>query len=85
MINQTRLRMILRWVHIAAGIFIVGYVYKFHLDAGATRVAQFVVVPVIAVSGMWLWQQGRIVRWTRGASSLSSTGRPSNNGFGVTR
>ena len=73
MINQARLRMILRWVHIAAGIFLVGYVYKFHADAGATRVAQTLVVPVIFVSGMWLWQQGRIVRWTRGTASQPRT------------
>ena len=65
MINQANVRTILRWIHIAAGIFLVGYVYKFHADANATRVAQIVVVPTIAASGMWLWQQGRIVRWTR--------------------
>ena len=65
MINQARLRMILRSVHIAAGMFLVGYVYKFHVDANATKVAQLVVVPMIFVSGMWLWQQGRIVKWTR--------------------
>lgn len=74
MINQARLRMILRWVHIAAGIFLVGYVYKFHVDAGATRVAQRVVVPVIFISAMWLWQQGRIVRWTRSTPSPATTG-----------
>ena len=73
MINQARLRMIIRWVHLAAGIFLVGYVYKFHADAGATRVAQALVVPVIFVSGMWLWQQGRIVRWTRGTASQTRT------------
>ncbi|HVO61102.1 MAG TPA: hypothetical protein VMT53_09205 [Terriglobales bacterium] len=75
MINQARLRMILRWVHIAAGIFLVGYVYKFHADAGATRVAQMVVVPMIFASGMWLWQQGRIVKWTRRNSSQTAAAR----------
>lgn len=65
MVTQANVRMILRWVHIAAGIFLIGYVYKFHGDANATRVAQSVVVPTIAASGLWLWQQGRIVRWTR--------------------
>jgi len=69
MITQARVRMILRWIHIAAGMFLVGYVYKFHVDAGATRVAQTVVVPTIAASGLWLWQQGRIVRWMRRAPS----------------
>jgi len=65
MITQAHVRMILRWIHIAAGIFVVGYVYKFHADAGATMLAQTVVVPSIAASGLWLWQQGRIVRWVR--------------------
>ena len=72
MISQAYLRTILRWIHIAAGIFLVGYVYKFHADANATRVAQFVVVPTIAGSGLWLWQQGRIVRWMRRTPSPTS-------------
>ena len=74
MFNQARLRMVLRAIHIAAGIFLVGYVYRFHLDAGATKVAQRAVMPMIALSGMWLWQQGRIVRWTRGTASQARTG-----------
>jgi hypothetical protein len=75
MINQARLRMILRCVHIAAGIFLVGYVYKFHADAGATRMAQTVVVPVIFISGMWLWQQGRVVKWARRSSPQTHPGK----------
>ena len=75
MINQARLRMMLRWVHIAAGIFLVGYIYKFHEDAGATRVAQRLVVPLIFVSGMWLWQQGRIVKWARRSQSETAAAR----------
>jgi len=72
MITQAHVRMILRWIHIAAGIFLVGYVYKFHADANATRVAQSVVVPTIAASGIWLWQQGRIVRWFRRTPAQTS-------------
>jgi len=72
MINQAQVRNVLRWIHIAAGLFVVGYVYKFHADANATRVAQRVVIPAIAVSGLWLWQQGRIVRWTRGVPAPTS-------------
>ena len=75
MVNQAYVRIILRCIHIAAGIFLMGYVYKFHSDPNATRVAQLVVVPAIAASGLWLWQQGRIVRWVRSASSPTSTGR----------
>jgi len=73
--NQARLRMILRWFHIAAGIFLVGYVYRFHVDATSTKIAQVVVIPGIALTGLWLWQQGRIVRWMRGATSQTSAER----------
>jgi len=72
MVNQAHVRTILRGIHIAAGIFLVGYVYKFHADANATRVAQSVVLPVIAASGVWLWQQGRILRWVRSAPQPSA-------------
>ena len=72
MINQANVRMFLRWIHIAAGIFLVGYVYKFHADPHATRVAQLGVVPIIGASGLWLWQQGRIVRWSRRAPTQTS-------------
>lgn len=74
-INQAHVRTILRLIHIVAGMFLVGYVYKFHADANATRVAQRVVVPTIAASGLWLWQQGRIVRWTRSTASQASARR----------
>ena len=72
MVNQAHVRTVLRLIHIAAGIFLVGYVYKFHGDANATAVAQKVVVPTIAASGLWLWQQGRIVRWIRRAPTQTS-------------
>jgi len=75
MVTQARVRTFLRWIHIAAGIFLIGYVYRFHSDANATKVAQFLVVPTIAASGMWLWQQGRIVRWSRSAASQPGAGR----------
>jgi hypothetical protein len=72
MVNQAHVRTVLRWIHITAGIFLVGYVYKFHADAKATGVAQRVVIPAIAVSGLWLWQQGRIVRWIRRVPAQTS-------------
>ena len=49
MVNQAHVRTALRWFHIAAGIFLVGYVYKFHADANATRVAQRLVVPALSL------------------------------------
>lgn len=72
MVNQAHVRTVLRWFQIAAGFFLVGYVYKFHADPNATRVAQFFVIPAIAASGLWLWQQGRIVRWFRRAPAQTN-------------
>lgn len=46
MLNQTNVKKLLRWIHIATGVFLVGYVYKFHADAIATRIAQLIVVPI---------------------------------------
>ncbi len=67
--NQTHVRTILRWGHIAEGMFLVTYVYSgFHSNAVLTDIARFVVIPLIVVSGLWLWQQGRIVRWMRSHS-----------------
>ena len=75
MVNQAYVRIILRCIHIATGIFLVGYVYKFHGDPNATRVAQLVVVPAIGASGLLLWQHGRIVGWWRSTASQTSAGR----------
>jgi vacuolar-type H+-ATPase subunit I/STV1 len=80
MVNQAHVRNVLRWIHIAAGIFLVGYVYKFHSDANATGVGQKVVIPAIAVSGLWLWQQGRIVRWIRRVPAPSQQPTRTANG-----
>jgi hypothetical protein len=69
MLNQARLRTILRWGHIGEGMFLVAYVYSgFHSNTILTNIARFLVMPLIVVSGLWLWQQGRIVRWTRSKS-----------------
>jgi hypothetical protein len=70
MVNQARVRTILRWGHIAEGMFLVAYVYSgSQPNAVLTNIARFVVVPLIVLSGLWLWQQGRIARWMRRAPS----------------
>jgi hypothetical protein len=54
--NSTR-RLIFRWIHIIFGIPIVGYIYspfdKIPNYAPATR---FVFVPIILLSGFWMWK-----------------------------
>jgi hypothetical protein len=55
-------RMIFRWIHIVFGIPIIGYIYspfdQVHYYAWVTR---FVFVPILVISGLWLWK-GHVVR-----------------------
>jgi uncharacterized membrane protein YkvA (DUF1232 family) len=57
-----RSRTILRWIHLVFAIPILGYVYspfdKIPDYAPATR---FVFVPVMVLSGLWMWK-GHVVR-----------------------
>jgi thiosulfate reductase cytochrome b subunit len=71
-------RTIFRWIHIVLAIPIIGYIYspfeKLPQYAPATR---FIFVPVLVLSGLWMWK-GHVVRrliWKRSAaeSSVSNT------------
>jgi hypothetical protein len=52
---------LLRWIHIVFSIPILGYIYSpfEELPKYAARV-RFVVVPVMLVSGLWMWIGTRI-------------------------
>ena len=60
--SQSITRTIFRWIHIVFAIPILGYIYspfdKIPNYAPATR---FVFVPIIVVSGLWMWK-GHVVR-----------------------
>ena len=53
---------LLRWIHIVFSIPILGYIYSpfEELPKYADRV-RFVVVPVMLLSGLWMWK-GHVVR-----------------------
>jgi hypothetical protein len=55
-------RSILRWIHIVFSIPILGYIYSpfEEIPRYAARV-RFVVVPVMLLSGFWMWK-GHILR-----------------------
>ena len=55
-------RSILRWIHIVFSIPILGYIYSpfEELPKYAGRV-RFVVVPVLLLSGVWMWK-GHVLR-----------------------
>jgi hypothetical protein len=66
MMNQAKLRSILRYAHIGEAAFIGIYLYSpLHADPFWTDVARFVVFPLAGLSGLWMWQQGLVSRWMR--------------------
>ena len=69
-------RSIVRWIHIVLSIPIIGYIYSpfEQLPLSADKV-RFVFVPIIVLSGLWMWK-GHVVR------RLISR-RPAKHGAGV--
>jgi len=71
--TQSTKRSILRWIHIVFSIPIIGYVYspfdKIPEYAGPTR---YVFLPVLALTGLWMWKGPAIGRlFSRRASGES--------------
>jgi hypothetical protein len=68
-------RSIVRWIHMVFSIPILGYIYSpfEEIPKYAGRV-RFVVVPVMLLSGLWMWK-GHVVR--RLISKIGQTRRSS--------
>ncbi len=60
--NNATKRSIFRWIHIVFSIPIIGYIYSPFAEipnyAPATR---FVFVPLLVLSGLWMWK-GHVLR-----------------------
>jgi predicted tellurium resistance membrane protein TerC len=55
-------RSIVRWIHLIFGIPIIGYVYSpFAELPNYAPVVRFVSIPVIVLTGLWMWK-GHVVR-----------------------
>ena len=71
-------RSIFRWIHLVFSIPILGYIYspfdKIPNYAPATR---FVFVPVMVLSGLWMWK-GHVVRRLFSKRSASGTSSYAN-------
>ena len=62
MMKETTKRSIVRWIHLVLSIPILGYIYS--PFAELPKYADFVrevVVPVILLSGLWMWK-GHVLR-----------------------
>jgi len=55
--TQKKLRKILRWMHIVLGLVVMCYIYSpFHEHYGFQVVMKFVIIPVITLSGVYMWK-----------------------------
>jgi thiosulfate reductase cytochrome b subunit len=62
MMRDATRRSILRWIHLIFAIPIAGYVYSpFKELPNYAPVVRYVAVPVIALTGLWMWK-GHVVR-----------------------
>jgi thiosulfate reductase cytochrome b subunit len=62
MISSTAQRSIFRWIHIVLAIPIAGYVYSpFEQLPNYAPVVRFVAIPVLIITGLWMWK-GHVLR-----------------------
>jgi hypothetical protein len=60
--NQAIVRTIFRWIHIVFGLPILGYIYDSPTNTPHYAwTIRSVFVPVIVLSGLWMWK-GHVVR-----------------------
>ncbi|WP_375573166.1 hypothetical protein ABWH92_06330 [Ahrensia marina] len=61
--TASTLRRTLRWVHIATSLVIGTYLYSpWSSDPTFTAIALYGVFPLMGLSGLAMWQQGRLAR-----------------------
>jgi hypothetical protein len=62
MISTATQRVIFRWIHIVFAIPIAGYVYSpFEQLPNYAPVVRFVSIPVLVLTGLWMWK-GHVLR-----------------------
>jgi hypothetical protein len=60
--NQGIKRWVFRWIHIVFGIPILGYIYSpFEEIPKYAFAVRFVFVPILVLSGLWMWK-GHVFR-----------------------
>lgn len=65
--NPSSTHPILRWIHILFGLPILGYIYGPAEDVQPyAPYFRYVFVPVLILSGFWMWKGSAILRRLRG-------------------
>lgn len=60
-------RKIMRWIHVILSFPIVGYIYEPIADKpkAAFAVTQFILVPIVILSGLWMWKGQEVRKWLK--------------------
>lgn len=74
--SNRNLRVVLRWIHLIGAGAIGTFVYSPYGDDPIFRAAmQFIVIPVLSLTGIALWQQARLNKLLkRGGAKTSAAG-----------
>jgi hypothetical protein len=66
MMSSLNERTLIRTLHLVLSIPIIGFIYGpvAHIPPAASF-TRFFAVPLTIVSGIWLWQKQRLLRWLR--------------------
>jgi hypothetical protein len=76
--NEATKRSIFRWIHIVFAIPIIGYIYSpFEQIPNYARPTRFFFVPVMVLSGLWMWK-GHLLRRLISKRPASGTASDSN-------
>jgi len=80
--NQGTLRFVFRWIHIVFSIPILGYIYSpFDRIPNYAPITRFVFVPVIVLSGLWMWKGHVVRRLVSKRSPNKTTGMKTGRGL----
>jgi hypothetical protein len=64
--NSLSERALIRILHLVLSIPIIGFIYGpvAHIPPAASF-TRLIAVPIVALSGIWMWQKPRLLRWLR--------------------
>jgi len=75
-------RSIVRWIHIVLAIPILGYIYSpFEQIPNYAPATRFVFVPVLVLSGLWMWKGHFFRRLVAKRSANKTTGMKTGQAF----